>query len=100
MKDSIKLLSYERNGCQISSCSTQPNLKFVLLIGIAWSTTVGLLIFIDRINFVISSAEQRVLIFGFLISISMIDFMLSWVEDRKSFISFDFDAWFHIINLA
>ena len=41
------------------SCSTQLSMKFILLINIKMPTTVGILIFISKINFVLSSVQQK-----------------------------------------
>ena len=56
-------------------------------------TIVGILIFISRKNFMLSSVlQEKSLNWGFLIFISGTNFILSWVEHEKSFITSGFDS--------
>ena len=41
------------------SRSTQLNMKFILLINVKMPTSVGILIFISKINFILSSIQQK-----------------------------------------
>ena len=46
-------------GHKLFSCSTQLSMKFFLLINIKMPTVVGILIFINRKNFMLSFAVQE-----------------------------------------
>ena len=71
----IKLFSY----------STQLSMKFFMLINIKMPTVVGILIFISRKNFMLSSAlQEKSLNCWYLTFIGRTNFILSWVEHEKS----------------
>ena len=68
------------------SCSSQLSMKFFLLINIKMPTNVGILIFISRKSFMLSSdVQEEPLNCWYLIFIGVTNFILSWVEHEKRF---------------
>ena len=93
-KEYVKALSDQwrfRSGPEVIklfSYSTQLSMQFFLLINIKMPTIVGILIFISRKNFMLSSAlQEKSLNWWYLIFYKRKNFILSWVEHEKSFIT-------------